>query len=91
MNSIIDSYCYYNLLDHKIIYKNRTIIYMHREFIHRDDDLPAIIHRNGTLVWYNYGSIHRDIRLGPAVINHDGTMEYWDHGKLIRKCSDKFC
>jgi hypothetical protein len=53
-------------------------------FVHRNNDLPAVVYSNGTKKWYNYGKLHR--ANGPAIKRPNGDNEWYEHGKLI-KCS----
>jgi hypothetical protein len=48
--------------------------------IHRDNDLPVIIHSNSSKSWYHEEKCHR--RNGnPAVIYSDGPMMWYYHGQ----------
>jgi len=50
--------------------------------IHRDDDLPAVLHKNGTLFWLKDGKTHR--KGGPAVLFKDGETQWYQKNKLHR-------
>ncbi len=52
--------------------------------LHRDDDLPAVIHSDGTQEWRQHGKLHRDGDK-PAYVRADGTREWWQHGKFHRE------
>jgi hypothetical protein len=52
--------------------------------LHREDDLPAVIHhKSGNRGWYYRGKLHRDNDL-PAQILSDGTQGWYYCGKLHR-------
>lgn len=51
--------------------------------LHRDNDLPAVIHINGTQKWYQNGKLHRNNDL-PAIIYADGQEVWFQNGKLHR-------
>jgi antitoxin component YwqK of YwqJK toxin-antitoxin module len=63
-------------------YYNNKKFYINGE-LHRDRDLPAIIHYDGTIEYYANGELHRDGDL-PAEIYTDGTKRYYKNGKLHR-------
>ena len=50
--------------------------------IHRENDLPAIIHNNGIKIWYLNGVRYRIN--GPAWTHPYGSEEYWKNGIEIR-------
>ena len=50
------------------------------DHLHRDGDLPAIVHADGHREWWLEGLQHRD-RYRPAVIHPDGEVEYWIDGE----------
>jgi hypothetical protein len=54
--------------------------------IHRDNDLPAIIHSDGTQIWYQNGLKHRDNDL-PAIIYSDGS-QCWYQNDLLHRDND---
>lgn len=52
--------------------------------IHRDEDLPAIIHSDGTQAWYKMGKRHRDGDK-PAIVAQKGRYKAWfKNGKRHR-------
>lgn len=51
--------------------------------LHRDNDLPTIIHPDGIKNWYQNGKLHRDNDL-PAVVISDGIKEWYQHTQLHR-------
>lgn len=51
--------------------------------IHRDDDLPAVVHEDGTRMWHQRGLRHRD-NDQPAVMDADGTRIWYQNGKKHR-------
>lgn len=44
--------------------------------VHRDGDLPAVIHDDGQLAWYQHGNRHRDGDR-PAIIGASGCYKEW--------------
>jgi hypothetical protein len=63
--------------DGSIVYRNE------RGAVHRDDDLPAVIHANGSKAWYKDGQLHREGDL-PAVISHDGGQRWFKYDRRHR-------
>jgi antitoxin component YwqK of YwqJK toxin-antitoxin module len=51
--------------------------------LHRDGDMPALIHANGSKSWYRNGKLHRDGDM-PAFIGADGAKSWHKNGKLYR-------
>jgi antitoxin component YwqK of YwqJK toxin-antitoxin module len=51
--------------------------------LHRDNDLPAIIHSSGSKYWYKNGELHRDNDL-PAIILLNGYKAWYKNGKYHR-------
>ena len=51
--------------------------------LHRDHDLPAVVHGNGYKAWYIHGQPHRDRGL-PACIYPNGSKVWFEHGKRHR-------
>lgn len=54
-----------------------------RDRLHRDDDLPAVIHANGVQMWFQHGKPHRDADR-PACTDWNGTQNWWRNGKRHR-------
>lgn len=54
------------------------------EYLHRDDDMPAVINSNGRgVAWYKYGKKHR--LNAPAFVDDNGRGVAWfEYGKLHR-------
>lgn len=48
-------------------------------WLHRDNDLPAVIRPDGTKEWWSRGERHRDNNL-PAILHVNGDGEYYQHG-----------
>jgi len=68
-----------------IIYKYGTQCWYNKAGeLHRENDLPAIIHSCGTKSWYKNGKRHRDNDL-PAVIREDGYNAWYKNGKRHRE------
>jgi antitoxin component YwqK of YwqJK toxin-antitoxin module len=65
-----------------IDYCNNKKFYVNRK-LHRDYDLPAVIHPDGSMEYYVNGKLHRDGDL-PAIIYPDGTMGYYKNDKCHR-------
>lgn len=53
------------------------------DVLHRDGDLPAVVHHDGTQEWYMYGLRHRD-KGQPAYIGADGTRAWFRAGSYHR-------
>lgn len=51
--------------------------------LHRDKDLPAIIHSNGYKEWWNYHKLHN--AYGPAIEHCNGNKEWFLCGKPYSK------
>ena len=47
--------------------------------VHRDGDLPAVVHPDRFQHWYQHGKRHRDGDL-PAAVWADGLQSWWKHG-----------
>ncbi len=49
----------------------------HNGYLHRDNDLPAVVYRHGAANWYRHGKLHRDG--GPARVGIPGSESqyYW--------------
>ena len=59
--------------------------YWHKNgLLHRDNDLPAVIHRDGTKQWYQNGLLHRDNDL-PAMIYSNGSKCWYQNDLLHRE------
>ena len=56
--------------------------------LHRENDLPAIVHANGDKEWFVHGLRHRDNDL-PAVVDVNGGREWYVHGNLHRDVGDQ--
>ena len=52
--------------------------------LHRDDDLPAVIHANGDSYWFQDDVLHRDNNL-PAIVFSSGHCEWWINGDFIKE------
>jgi hypothetical protein len=59
---------------------NGNIYYFENNKLHRENDLPAIIHSNGTKEWYVNGERHRNNNL-PAIESFDGEKQWYVHDK----------
>lgn len=55
--------------------------YYYRNQLHRDNDLPAIIHHNGYKEWYKKNKLYRENEL--PVIEHASGAKYWHNKKLF--------
>lgn len=64
--------------------------------LHRDYDLPAVIHKNGSKQWYQYNKLHRDGDKPASIL--EGNQFWYQDGKqhrdndkpaVIRKNGDK--
>lgn len=64
-------------------YKNNR----HKNLLHRNGDIPAVINSDGTMQWFKNGKRHRDGDR-PAVIYNTGNMEWWENGNLVTFSSD---
>jgi len=51
--------------------------------LHRDNDLPAIVHSEGTKEWYQHGKVHRE-NDKPAKIFADGDQYWFINNELHR-------
>jgi hypothetical protein len=77
----------------ELIYQ--TYLYLHNIFnndqqawfrngkLHRENDLPAVIHFDGTQKWYLDGKLHRDNDL-PAIMDANGNQAWFQNGELHR-------
>jgi hypothetical protein len=64
------------------IYPRSGSKYWHKNNeLHRDHDLPAVIHPTGELFWYKDGLRHRDN--GPAVTYPKGLKIWYHKGRRI--------
>jgi hypothetical protein len=64
-----------------IIEKDGTQVWRKNGMLHRDNDLPAIIHPDGSMEWWYEDELHRVGK--PAYIDADGTMMWYEKDELI--------
>jgi len=64
----------------KKLLKSVTIWYKD-DTLHRDNDLPAVMHSDGEGLWYKEGKIHRIN--GPARVNNSGYEAWYREGHRI--------
>jgi hypothetical protein len=53
--------------------------------LHRNDDLPAVMHSDGTLEWYRHGVPHRENPLLPHRMSCTGTQTWLDAEKRVHR------
>lgn len=70
-----------------IQYSLNTKIWTKDGVLHRDNDLPAVIHANGSEEWWFNGKRHRNNNL-PAIIKVNGVQEWWVNGIRHRDVKD---
>ena len=76
--------CIFDELKYRIIRNDKGVVYYNsNNELHRDNDLPAVIHADGTQYWWVGGRLHRDNDL-PAVIHADGSQYWYVNGELHR-------
>jgi phage pi2 protein 07 len=63
-----------------LIDKDGDVVYYQNGEVHRDNDLPAIVHADGTKQWQKNGKLHREN--GPALIFPDGEGNWYLNQKL---------
>ena len=63
--------------------------YKHKQCLHREGGLPAIIRSNGDKHWYVNGKRHQEGGL-PAIINSNGYQAWYLNGKLHREDGPAF-
>jgi len=51
--------------------------------LHRENDLPAVMHEDGSREWYINGKRHRENDM-PAIIREDGSKEWFVNGEFIK-------
>jgi len=61
----------------------KTIRYFYKNKLHRENDLPAVMHIEGNIFYYKNGGLHRDGD-NPNVIYSDGYKQYWKNGIKIK-------
>jgi hypothetical protein len=62
---------------------DRFVWVLDGDVLHRDGDLPAVVHRDGTQEFYMFGLRHRE-RGRPAYIGADGTKAWCRAGQYYR-------
>ena len=82
-----DNYCYcFQNNELTITDKDGNKVWRNsRGELHRDKDLPAVIHPDGSCSWYQEGQLHRDNGL-PAYITSTGYCEWWTEGEQYEIC-----
>lgn len=71
----------------RIVQYDGTIAWYLRGRLHRDDDLPAVIHVNGDLQWVKDMQTHRD-NDQPAYVGKNGYFAWYDGGKFVYDCEE---
>lgn len=67
----------------KIEWENGDTHWSLNGYLHRENDLPAVIHANGTKEWWFHGKRHRGNHF-PAIEYSNGTKEWYENGKRHR-------